>query len=342
MENNQNFDKSKEIIIQYLKDSALKNYISFKQIEVTYPDKVDKSIQLNGRVPKNKENDFNEFRETLFDILAESIDNSFATQFIEDSVKVDIGLSEGDKFSGIEVTDTEGKKIKIVHESGKVLMIDFWATWCVFCQEPMQENVDLMIKKDELKNLGVSIVGISCDEDSEKWKTHLNDKNWNTIPQYVRPDVRKLFGIKGIPCVAIINKEGLISYIGHPNIINLEATLKNLAEGKKIKKSEESSEKNSKWKALDSQGKMDLVAESNFTIKDAGVVNANFCIRTYYTLNEEYELIPIKVMPIFYGEVTQFEYDTLQTVATTFQDLYGLNNNFIFNTQIIDFASEDF
>jgi thiol-disulfide isomerase/thioredoxin len=169
MEGDGNKEKARPIIIEHLKSSDLKDFIKYKESETIYPGYTELDIDITGRVPKSKQMKLEEFRETLYDLLSEAVGSEFATAFINDCFNVQVGLCEGETFQGLEASDLEGKKVNIKHKEGQILMIDFWATWCGYCQEPMQENIDLMNKNQELISKGVSIIGLSCDEDTEKW-----------------------------------------------------------------------------------------------------------------------------------------------------------------------------
>ena len=84
----------------------------------------------------------------------------------------------GEKFVTISgVVDVFGQgKIDIVHD-GKVMLIDFWATWCPPCQKPMAHNVE-MKKNNADKWANVRIIGLSIDDDALTVKTHCTNKNW--------------------------------------------------------------------------------------------------------------------------------------------------------------------
>jgi thiol-disulfide isomerase/thioredoxin len=339
MEGEGNKEKARPIIIEHLKSCDLNQFIKYKERETIYAGYRELDLEITGRVPKTKQMKLEEFRESLYDLLSEGISSEFATCFLNESFNVQVGLCEGEKFQGLEASDLEGKKVSIKHEAGKILMIDFWATWCGYCQEPMQENVDLMNKNQELKSKGLSIVGLSCDEDTGKWINHVHEKKWNTIPQYVKAGVREQVGIRGIPCIVIIDSSGLVIYFGHPGEIKLEETLKNLLELKEVVRSE-ANDLNSFWKVLDVQSKIDIVSECNFLLKDDGITNGQFCVSTKYELNDKFELSPVKILPIFYGQVSQFEYDALQTAAITLQTNYNFDG-FDFNIRLVDIGAEE-
>lgn len=342
MENDNKFAQMRECILELIKNSDLRNNIKYKEIEMVYPGNVENTVQIEGRVSKQREMELNELREIIFDIVAEKLGNEEATNFMNESFQVTVGqLGEGEKFEPVEVFDLNGAKVTLKHEPGQVVLLDFWATWCGYCQEPMQENVDLMTKDTKLKDKNVHIIGISTDENTNQWKNHVNQKKWEVIPQYVKPNIIKAYGIKGIPCIAILDKEGKVNYLGHPKSINLEQKLLELAEGKFT--TEESPNVNSFWLDLDNNSKSDIVAEANFVIKDSGVKDCNFCVSTTFKLNEKNEFKPVKTTPVFYGQVTPYEYELLETnVAINLQTNFNFND-FNFKVKVIQMGvTEDF
>ena len=314
------YEKSKNLIIDSIKNSHLKNYIELEEIQLITKDDIDNTLNLFGRAPKSKSLDIEEFRENLFDRLSEEINNQYATQFIEENFKIECGMCVGDKFQGIDVYDDKGKKYTITHKINQTIMIDFWATWCGFCQEPMQENINLMT--EEMRNRNISIIGISCDEDSSLWINHINEKKWNSIEQYVKPTIRKDLDIKGIPCIMIISKEGIIKYIGHPNKINIEKTLINLTEDRPIVKMHENYSKNKNWENVDLSSRIKIVKEINNSLYNSGLEKSTFCVRTYSSIDELCNMNINRVLPAFYGKLLDSDNETLMTLTNDIKKKY--------------------
>ncbi len=60
-----------------------------------------------------------------------------------------------------ELKDLEGKPVKLSDYKGKVVILNFWATWCPPCRE---ETPDLVALQNEYKDQGLVVIGVSLDE----------------------------------------------------------------------------------------------------------------------------------------------------------------------------------
>jgi thiol-disulfide isomerase/thioredoxin len=115
----------------------------------------------------------------------------------------------------LEFTDAiSGKKMSMKDLKGKVVVIDFWATWCGPCVGEMPHNKELYAK---WKDKGVEFIGVSLDQpESEGGLTKLKDfvkQNNITWPQYYQgkgwqSEFSSKWGINGIPTVFIVDTEG--------------------------------------------------------------------------------------------------------------------------------------
>ena len=76
---------------------------------------------------------------------------------------------------GVSLTDTKGNEQSLAQWKGRVLVVNFWATWCVPCREEMPEFVKA---QRELGDRGVQFVGIAIDQpdkiDAFAAELHLN------------------------------------------------------------------------------------------------------------------------------------------------------------------------
>ena len=97
-----------------------------------------------------------------------------------DKAKIDRLLLELAQKNKAEKDKYEWKKISTKDFRGKILLIDFWASWCKPC---INQFPNLEILNDEFKNKGLVVLGISLDEDIKKWKKSIEKHklSWQNI-----------------------------------------------------------------------------------------------------------------------------------------------------------------
>lgn len=104
---------------------------------------------------------------------------------------------------------TTGKTIKLSDYKGKIVMVDFWATWCPPCRKGVPDLIDLQKK---YKN-NLVIIGISLDYGKTKddVKPFIKDFKINyPVVYYDEKVLNDYGGIESIPTTFIIDKEGYI------------------------------------------------------------------------------------------------------------------------------------
>jgi thiol-disulfide isomerase/thioredoxin len=108
------------------------------------------------------------------------------------------------------VTTLDGKQISLDELQGKVVLIDFWATWCGPCRDALP-HVREIAKKFNGQPLIVR--SVSVDDDEGKWKEFVA-KNEMTWPQYFdhgfTGPVAKSFGVHSIPHTFTIDADGTL------------------------------------------------------------------------------------------------------------------------------------
>ena len=119
----------------------------------------------------------------------------------------------GQKYIDFAMNDPKGKEVKLSDFIGKnkYTLVDFWASWCGPCKKEMP-NVVAAYKEYNKKGFG--IVGVSLDNDGDKWKEAI--KTWGmTWPQM--SDLKgwncegaAIYGVRSIPATVLIDQEGNI------------------------------------------------------------------------------------------------------------------------------------
>jgi peroxiredoxin len=118
----------------------------------------------------------------------------------------------GDPIS-FNVKDLEGKPLSIDKFKGKVVLLDFWATWCRPCIAEMP-NVKRIYKQYQKE--GFEIIGISLDHSKAPLESYIkkNDIDW---PQYYdgaawNNEIAKKYKVRSIPATYLLDRKGKIRY----------------------------------------------------------------------------------------------------------------------------------
>lgn len=112
----------------------------------------------------------------------------------------------------INLPDPSGKRISLGSLRGKVVLIDFWASWCGPCR---QANPHVVALYNKYKNQNFTIYSVSLDKDKEAWKRAIKADGlvWSThvsdLMQWETPLVQQ-FGFNSIPFTVLIDANGTI------------------------------------------------------------------------------------------------------------------------------------
>ena len=134
------------------------------------------------------------------------ISNSFANE-VKDIKNLFIN-EELKKYDELTFLDDKDNRLNLNNYKGKLILLNFWATWCAPCKKEMP-SLDLLQTNIQLDNLKIFPINVGQDnlEKSLKFFEDLNIKNLKIY--FDNPiTLAKKFGLRGIPTSIIINKDG--------------------------------------------------------------------------------------------------------------------------------------
>jgi thiol-disulfide isomerase/thioredoxin len=121
-----------------------------------------------------------------------------------------ISLAANDEAPDFTISRPDGTPVTLESLAGKVVLIDFWATWCGPCARDLNYVQSIA---EEFDKDNFVLLGISTDEDEDKWKNHVHENRMIGIQVRDHRDAMKdLFHVGGIPTYLILDGNGIIRF----------------------------------------------------------------------------------------------------------------------------------
>ena len=133
--------------------------------------------------------------------------NSFANEIID--IKNLVINKKLKKYDGLTFFNDKNEQLNLKEFKGKLVMLNFWATWCAPCKEEMP-SLDLLQTHENLDNLKIFPINVGKDG-VEKSVSFFEDLQIKNLEIYFDPPITlaKKFGLRGIPTSILFNKDGL-------------------------------------------------------------------------------------------------------------------------------------
>jgi thiol-disulfide isomerase/thioredoxin len=130
----------------------------------------------------------------------------------------DLGFARLDDFAAVKLSE----------HRGKILVLDFWATWCGACYQPVEHLQELARSHPEWKDR-VELITVTVDTEREKASEVIQKKRWTqTTNLSVDPKALDAFGIQVIPVLLIISRDGTIATMAEAHAIDVEKEIQRL------------------------------------------------------------------------------------------------------------------
>ncbi len=133
----------------------------------------------------------------------------------EQKIAATVNLQPGKIAPEIELTNPQGKVIPLSSLRGKVVLIDFWASWCMPCR---RENPNVVRMYNQYAGKGFEIYGVSLDRDKDKWVQAIKDDGltWPQVSdlKFWNSAAAQIYSVTSIPHTVLIDREGKIIVSG--------------------------------------------------------------------------------------------------------------------------------
>jgi thiol-disulfide isomerase/thioredoxin len=143
--------------------------------------------------------------------------------------------SAGSMAPDVEMVNLKtGASVRLSDFRGRVVLLDFWATWCGTCQEPTKRMNQAVVEQHARWKNQFVILPLSIDRDVERLKAHVNRRGWTNLDHFwsgedeadaYNAPAARAFVVDTVPTALLIGRDGKILWRGNPNADDLDARI---------------------------------------------------------------------------------------------------------------------
>jgi thiol-disulfide isomerase/thioredoxin len=104
---------------------------------------------------------------------------------------------------------TDSKSVSLADYKGKVVLLNFWATWCGPCR---QELPSIAALHEKYKDRGLVVLGVASDDTPEPVNEYLKESPLPFVNVYTTEEIKQAYGISSLPTTVLIDKGGQIVF----------------------------------------------------------------------------------------------------------------------------------
>jgi len=147
----------------------------------------------------------------LYNSFSKEVKSTDFGKKIFDFLSLNQNIKIGDKFVDFSQTDTSNKKINLSDFKGKVILLEFWGSWCGPCRE---ENPSLLKIYNDYRSMGFEIFGVATETDKKQWIKAIKTDGltWTNVTDLKgsRNKAALIYGVSGYPMNFLIDRNGTI------------------------------------------------------------------------------------------------------------------------------------